>query len=264
MVFGLQNQEDVALEVEQPAAPVEMTRFERLDALQQAFAGLMTEAGRLADAIRDRGVVAMPAIIDTPVPEAGPLQLKGFVDHFAYLVGGRICHAVLALRDAAKASGVDMRPQVGLQELTGRILELNQYCQQAELDDALGVALQSPQLPGLVDEILVGLATYAAFAENLVRSLPISERPAQPADEAFSGRDAAAGQRYRRMAADKMLDPARIPLQLDMSAQPFEGVITQVAPHDGDYFINFVYFPAGLARSLLPSDPLDPREKLAS
>lgn len=223
----------------------ELTRHERLTALRDDLMGLLKTAGQIADAVRQQASVPMPAIVDEPDPETGPLSLVGFIDHFVYLERGSIRHTLLIETGAAPGETFSYRPQHEFHELTGRIMELNLFCQRAQLDDALAIALQSPDVPEMVDNILAGIGYFASFVEKVIASLPAGERLGR-ADE-----HAATIERIGLMAKDKMLAPGRNDCRWSDLPRPFRGNIAAMEPHDGDYFINSVYFPAELASGLI-------------
>jgi hypothetical protein len=215
---------------------------ERLEGLRDALMGLLLSAGRIADAIRSDDTVSVLVDGHDPDPESGPLALTGFANNFIYFDDGRLRHSLLAYGDPARPGQADPNAQFHLHELTGHVLELNLFCQHAKLDDALGVALQSPHVPALIDSILVPAAFFAALTDNIL---------ARDGGAPDLAADKANLERHLLMAADKMLDPKRMEALLPVKHWPFIGLVVPVAPHDGDYFLNGVYFPADHASVLL-------------
>jgi hypothetical protein len=247
MAFGVHAATPQANKEAGPSSATEVTPAERMAALRDALLGLLKTATGIADAVRAEGTVSMPAIAEEPDPETGPLAVKGFHEHFAFVEGGRIGHALLASRDPDTGL-LDPNLQFHLYELMGRILELNLFCQQAHIDEALGVALQSPHVPELVDAILVSLGFFAGLADNLAAAAE-----AEAAGAAVPTLDAqkASLERHVLMASDKMLDQSRLQSLLPIGHWPFVGVLVPAAPEAGDCFINGVYFPAEHARLVL-------------
>lgn len=220
----------------------------RLVQLRDQMARLLSEAQRIADAIRDEGAVAMPVIVDEPDPEAGPLPVKGLHVHFFDGVGADVRHVVYAYADPDDRRAVDLNAQYHLSLLTGHALAFNAYCQRAQMDEALGVALQSPEVPAAIDAILVRSAYFAAFFENMIAMQQAAGSASRDPD---LSRHRATLDRYLLMAIDKMIRPKTAESLLPPQAWPFVGVEVPVVPHDGDHFINGVYFPANEARRLL-------------
>ncbi|MDX2156514.1 MAG: hypothetical protein SFW09_08385 [Hyphomicrobiaceae bacterium] len=237
-----------------PSATSEASSEQRLQGLRDALLGLFASAARLSDAVRTGGTISMPVISGEPDPEAGPLSLTGFVEHFSYLENGRVCHCILAYGQPGQEGGLDPNAQFHLHELTGRILELNLFCQQAEIDGALSVALQAPLVPALLDAIVSQTAFFAGLVDNiLIRQMDGGGPDAPPNLPA----ERANLERHKLMGADKMLDPARLEALLPVRHSPLTAVMVPIEPHAGDYFINSVYFPAEHAEVLLSRSDAD-------
>lgn len=217
-------------------------------AIRDQLAAMMTAAIRLADAVRSEGAVAMPIILDEPDPETGPLEVKGFYEHFIDASERAVAHRLFAFATPEIGSSIDPNAQFHLQQLIGEAMAFNVYAQRAHMDEALGVALQSPDVPARVDSLLLKSAFFTAVLDNLsAREAKFGGR----IDEATLAYDKANLERHVLMAKDKMLDPERALALMPVRVWPFYLVEQQVAPHDGDYFINLVYFPAEYATILL-------------
>lgn len=213
----------------------------RAQQLRDHMVALLGTARVVADAVRVEGVFPMPAIADAFVPEEGPLALKGFPEYFTTRGAQGPGHVIFAYGQPG-GGGIDPNAQYHLQQLTGQILTFNLYCQRAAGDEALAVALQAPEVPHLVDAILIRSAYFAAFFDNM---LGICSGPAD-LQRQRSNLD-----NHLLMAQDKMLDPGRRASLVPLKGWPFIGVEVPYPPHDGDAFVNGVYFPAEYARLLL-------------
>jgi len=223
----------------------------RLTKLRDHMLSLLGASQRVADAIREESAVAMPVVADESEPEAGPLELKGFHEYFCARHQGGFGHLIFAYGQPMTGGAVDPNAQYHLQQLTGQALAFNLYCQRAHLDEALGVALQSPDVPAVVDALLVRSAFFAAFFDNMLAVL--ADQGARATAPKLASHRANL-ERHLLMAQDKMLDPGRRESLTPLNGWPFVGVEIPYAPHDGDYFINGVYFPADHARLLLATD----------
>ncbi len=232
MAFGKRRQDAVRTASGPMNAPEALTPVQRLEALRDDLQRLFETASRIADAVRHETVVAVPTVLDDqPDPEAGPLVLKGFHRHFARLENGRVFHTVFAYRTPGDASDSDPNAQFHLHQLTGRAMEFNLFCQRADLDQAVGVALQSPGVPALVDAILVPAAFFTAVFDNMLATLEAADAPDLATQRANIDR-------YLLMASDRMLDPGRLESLLPASPRQFVGAELDITPHDGDYFLN--------------------------
>lgn len=221
---------------------------ERLELLRDQILDVMMGAGRIADAIRDQTSVAVPAIAEEPDPEAGPLVLKGFSAHFIETGASGLCHTLYAYSSPSRQGPIDPNAQYHLHQLTGQVLAFNLFCQRAELDEALGVALQAPSVPDVVDSILMRSAFFVAFFDNMIA---LAGHSAAMPDERTMAAQRFTLDRHLLMAKDMMLVPDRAETFVPLKGWPFIGVELPVEPHRGDYFINSVYFPADSARLLL-------------
>lgn len=248
MSFGKRRQEAARQPQYSSGASESSTPLQRIAALRDDIAGLLAVASRLADAVRSEASVPMPVILDDPDPAAGPFVLKGFHAHFVRLEAGEALHSVFAYRQQAGNEGVDPNAQYHLHQLTGRAMELNLFCQRAQLDEALGVALQSAQVPAMIDHVLVSAAFFTAFFDNMAVEMQRKADGARVPDLSAQRENL---DRYLMMASDKMLDPGQLQRLLPAKNWPLFATEIEIAPHSGDYFINGVYFPADHARMLL-------------
>ena len=249
MAFGKRRLDSVRAAATGPGEPEVLGPVQRLEALHQDLERLFDTTCRIADAVRGETVVAVPVILDDkPDPEAGPLLLKGFYRHFARRDDDCVVHSMLAYRAPDAGSPTDPNAQFHLSQLTGRAMEFNMFCQRAELDQALGVALQAPSVPAMVDAILVPAAFFLGLLENMIAMASDAEANVAAPDLT---EQKATIDRYLLMASDRMLDPRGLEGLRPAVAWPFVGIEIDIRPHDGDYFLNSVYFPAEHARVLL-------------
>jgi hypothetical protein len=230
-------------------ASVEQSATVRVHAMRDTMLELLGVACSIADAVRNDGAVALPGLDSALHSDTTPLNIRGFNEHFTYTEGGRTLHPVYGYLQAGPQASVDISTQVQIHHLVLRIMELNVFCQRAEREGALRVALQSPKLPPLVDRILVGCAFFAGFFENLATSQTMLEPGSVtrlPLDFDFS-KLAANSERRRLMAFDRMLAPETQESLLPLKKWPFVGIEKATTPHAGQRFVDGVYFPKDLA-----------------
>ena len=226
--------------------------MERAAALRDVMLRLLGETGNVAEAIRCNGSVRMPGMDDEIDAEGPPLSLRGFHEHFATAENGQAAYSVFVYASAHDFGVFDPAAQVHLHQLNGRIMDLNRFCQQAQLDGALGVALQSPKLPPQIDRILVGTAFFAALFDTvMLTQLHVAGKTMRvlPADTIASVTDSF--ERHKLMAFDRMLAPHSLAELLPSKMAPIYGVETIWKAHAGQRFINGVYFPVEQGRPLV-------------
>lgn len=219
---------------------------ERLERLRDELMVLFTTAQKLVDAVREQGLIPVSVAGDETDPEAGPFVLKGFSHHFVTRSVSGLGHVVYGYQRPNGEGPIDPNAQFHLQQMVGELLAFNLYCQRAAIDEALGVALQSPDVADRVDGMLVKLAFFVAFFDNMATARRDGMASAEDLE-----RQRANIERHLLMAQDKMLDPTKLDARVPTIEWPFVGVELPFEPHDGDYFINCVYFPAEHAEVLL-------------
>lgn len=228
------------------------TPQQRTEDLRQAMLRLLMQAGDIATAIRENGIIAVRGVDDEIDPAGPPLVLRGFREFFTHVASGKTMNSVYAYSDAPALGVLDPNAQFHLQVLTGRIFELNRYCQQAVKDDALGVALQSPSLPPLVDRIIAGTAYFAGFFDGVAISRPyFGAVPVRSIPSSVMARLTDSYERHKLMASDRMLQPQALLDMLPSRRWPQVGIETLWASHPGERHINGVYFPAEHAKPIL-------------
>ncbi|MFM9938853.1 MAG: hypothetical protein ACKVP7_05090 [Hyphomicrobiaceae bacterium] len=234
-----------------PVAPPPSTAEQRSEDLRQAFLKLLADSGNIATAVRENGSIPMRGMDVEIDPLGPPLSLRGFEEFFTHIDAGQTMHSVFVYSEVAALGTLDPQAQLHLQVLTGRILELNRYCQQALKDDALGVALQSPKLPIILDRIIVGTAFFAGFFDTVAIARPcITAKPMRALPKSELERISDSYERHKLMALDRMLAPRMLNELLPSRIAPYVGVETVWAAHAGEQFINGVYFPAEHARPI--------------
>jgi len=224
---------------------------ERLERLRDSMSELLATADRMATAVREQGLIAVPVTGDETDPEAGPFALRGFTDHFITRTDGRIGHVVYGYQKPNGGGQIDPNAQFHLQQVIGELLAFNLYCQRAELDDALGVALQAPGVGDRIDGILVRLAFFVGLFDNMAAAAGggiLSDDDLE--------RQRIAMERHLIITQNKMFDRSTLEAQLPPVEWPFVGVELPFEPHDDDYFINCVYFPAQHAQVLLAAQQI--------
>ena len=219
---------------------------ERLERLRAEMAALFATALKIVDAVRDQGAFPMTVLGDETDPESGPFALKGFGNHFVTRSLSGMGHVIYGYQRPNGEGPIDPNAQYHLQQTIGDLLAFNLYCQRAAIDEALGVALQSPDVADKIDGMLVKLAFFTAFFDNMATA----RRDGTASEEGLEGQRANI-ERHLLMAQDKMLEPGRLDARVPKVEWPFVGVEVPFEPHDGDYFINSVYFPAQHAAVLL-------------
>lgn len=230
-----------------PAAPVPEaaaiipnvpTPEERHADMRDTMLRLMRETTAIANAVRDERSIDLLLVEGIHDPTSRPVSLKGIEDHFTLQTAeGRRQHPVLGYVPQTGLKRIDESAQMHLYLLTTRIMELNTYCQTARQDEALNVALQSPLLPPLVDRILVNCAHFAAFFDNLILGKSSSKI-------GINEQLALTLQRYRAMASDVMLEPAKYDTYMPYANWPYRGTEILRDDHPGQRMISGVYFPA--------------------
>jgi len=218
---------------------------ERVERLRDELMLLLATAQKVADAVREQGLIPVSVLDGETDPEAGPFMLKGFSHHFVTRGPSGLGHVIYGFQRPNGEGPVDPNAQFHLQQMIGDLLSFNLYCQRAAMDVALGVALQAPDVADRIDGTLVKLAFFAAFFDNMLTNRPDGATPED------LERQRGNIERHLLMAQDKMLDPSRLDARVPSIAWPFVGVEVPFEPHDGDYFINSVYFPAEQASVLL-------------
>jgi hypothetical protein len=219
---------------------------DRLLHMHEALSALLDTGLRIAEAVHNHGMIPVPVTGDETEPEAGPFVLRAFTDNFVVHGAAGIGHVVYGYQRPNGDGVIDPNAQFHLQQVIGELLTFNLYCQRAEMEGALGVALQAPGVAERVDGILIKLAFFAAFFENMAAS----SGEGVLSDAAIE-RQRGTIERQLLVAQDKMSNGDRLEGHIPPVEWPFVGVELAFEPHDGDYFINCVYFPAQHAQVLL-------------
>jgi len=224
----------------------------RCEELRLAMVRLLNDSGGIASAIRDNGSIAMPGMDDSIDPLGPPLSVRGLSELFTGLSAGGRVNTVFAYVGGARLQTVNPDAQADLQAFFGAVQRFNSYCQQAVLDDALGVALQAPHLPPIVDRIIAGAAHFSAFFEAVAIARPaFTAKPARALSASEQSRISECYQRYHLMATDRMLAPDDLAGLLPRGRSARIGIEMTWSPHAGEQYINGVYFPAEQAQAVM-------------
>lgn len=233
-----------------PALPAEAqrTQAERMAAWLEVMDGILRDASVIAAAVHDEGAITVRGL-DTEVhPDTTPISVKGIDEHFAVYDGARPVHPIYGYVLPTTPTQIDQSAHLHLHKLIARVMELNVYCQRAEREGAIAVALQAPKFPPLLDRILVASAFFAAYFENLALTQPmLLAGAAANASTIDWKRLTQSHERRRLMAVDRMLAPHTFDDLLPFRKWPSIGIETTVAPHAGQRFINGIYFPVSLS-----------------
>jgi hypothetical protein len=217
----------------------------RFDALRDLMIKWLETTVSIAAAIRENEVIALPGFSGELMADVSPLDIRPLEENFTVAHNGRAMHASFGYAVPGAPNRAVASAQPHLYQLTTRILELNVFCQRAQLTDSLRLALQAPKLPPLIDRILVGTAFFAAYFEIY------AELPAGTIAKARRLVDAGEVDRMKNIldmrllrASDAMFAPREMTALLPFKDWPFIGNETLTATHPGERFANKVYFPA--------------------
>jgi hypothetical protein len=202
-----------------------------------AFLGQTIE---IADAIRTGGSIELKGWDVDLQPEVTPIDIRVLDDYFTLVEKGRTYHPTYGYALPESPTRPDDGAQLHLHQLTSRIVELNTFCQLAARDDALAVALQLPELPELVDRILVGTAHFTAYFQNLALIKAHAPSALSTIDFAPLLENV---ERRRLLANDKMLAPEKFEAYVPFGPWPCIGVETLTPSTTEARFPNKVYFP---------------------
>lgn len=233
-----------------PALPPEALRTpaERSAAWLEAMDGILCDASVIAAAVREEASIVVRGL-DTEVhPDTTPISVKGIDEHFAVFDGARPVYPIYGYVLPTSPTQIDQSAHLHLHQLVARVMELNVYCQRAEREGAIAVALQAPRFPPLLDRIMVASAFFAAYFENLALTQPLLLAGATANAATIDWRRLAQSHERRRlMALDRMVAPQTFDDLLPYRKWPSIGIETTVVPHAGQRFINGIYFPVGMS-----------------
>lgn len=256
MVFGQKSAaavvSDAAPTTFMPVLP-EMAAAERHAAVRDVMRRILRDATEVSAAIKTDGRFPLRGVADVFDPRAAPISILDLQEQFSFRMNGHLMHAYYVYAPPQRADEFDANAQFHLHDLVLRIRALNIYCQQAERDEALGVALQSPLLPPLVDAILASAAFFVAFFDTIALMDPfLTQGTPAPADRE---RPSVAQMREtldrcKLMAFDAMIVPERLEQLVPKVTWPFLGVELVRRDEPGDQFAHGIYFPAEYASRL--------------
>lgn len=233
-----------------PEPPTPGSTSSRYTALQDQFLELFAAAAAITHAIQNDGTIHVRSYGSDIQPDAGPISLMGFAEHFVVESPGQMLYPFFVYVSPARPEHLDPSAQFQIHDLITKIRNLNVYCQRAAADDALAMALHGPEFPERIDRLLVGTAYFVAFFENLAQTQPFVSGPATDAAQPdFTSLKARLDGRLL-MAEDRMLVPKRIAEFVPGHAWPHLGVEVLRRREAGQELVDGVYFPADLARQL--------------
>ena len=221
-------------------------------AFRDTMQRILRDTSLVADAIRNNGTVPLSGIADELDPMATPVALRDLPEQFSFADGNLILHPFYGYATPNRPDEIDPSAQFHLLDLVSRVRELNVFCQDGNQNDALGVALQSPKLPALVDRILIASAFFAAYFENLATTqIFVAGSPGITRQLPDFNRLKVSYDRHQLMAQDRMLAPETIGRLQPFCAWPHLGVEILRRHETGEQFVHGIYFPASYARQLI-------------
>lgn len=230
---------------------VELANVERYQALREILLRMLADAGRVAEAVKSNGSVPLRGIAEDIDPTTAPIEIKDLAEQFTFRQDGHVVHPFFGYAPPEKPDQIDPSAQFHIHQLILDIRELNVFCQEANRDEALGVALQSPRLPSLVDRILVETAFFAAYFDNLAVTHPFVTR-AKATGHLYSEFDTLklSFDRHMLMASDRMVEPGKLAELIPNAAWPLLGVELIRPSEATECLVHGIYFPAEYARQL--------------
>ncbi len=223
---------------------------QRLIDFSETMFQLFGKTAELADAIRNGETIELSGWDVVLQPDVAPIDIRALDGYFTFAENGQTVHPTYGYALPGSPNQPDDSAQQHLHELTSRIIELNGFCQRAAQDDALGVALQLPALPELVDRILVGAAHFTAYFENLALIKAQASSGPMTIDYAPLLQTV---ERRRLLATEKMLAPDKVEAYAPFGPWPYIGIETLTRPLTGQRFHNKIFFPPN---KLPPSVPI--------
>ncbi len=241
---------DVGSKSVDSSTPAELTDAGRHQAMREIILGVLESAGRVAEAVRTNSVLQVAGVADEIDPTAAPVELRALKEQFTFKQNGAVVHPFYCYANPTQPGHVDPSAQFQIYELVRAARDLNVFCQEAQRDEALGVALQTPLLPALVDQILAAASFFAAYFDGLTRThaLTLNNKPVQ---------DLSAirllYENHKLMATDLMIAPETYDALAPKVAWPHIGVELLRRQESDESFVNGVYFPAEYANRLAES-----------
>lgn len=232
------------------ASPAELTDAERHQAMREIMLGILGGAGRVAEAVRSNGMLNLTGIAEEIDPTTAPIELRELKEQFTFLQNGAVVHPFYCYTNPAQPGHVDPSAQFQIYELVRAARDLNVFCQEAERDEALAVALQTPLLPALVDQILASASFFAAYFDCLTRMHALTANKQPVHDLATLKR---VYDHHKLMATDLMVVPETYDALAPQVAWPHIGIELLRQQEGDESFVSGVYFPAEYANRLAES-----------
>jgi hypothetical protein len=223
----------------------------RFTAFRETMLRILRDTSLIAEAARTNGGFALRGFGGITDPEATPIRIRGISEHFVVKSEDEVLHAMYTSVAPDRLDQLSPVPQLLLVDLVDRIRAMNLYCQQAERDEALGVALQSPGVAAKIDRILILSAFFAGYFENLVTAGAVAVgMPGKLPSAIDLGLLEASLKRHLLMATDRMLEPDRAAGHMPAVGWPHLGAEVLRRGETGDTRVNGVYLPALYARQM--------------
>lgn len=237
------------------APPIEIPSLDRHVALKEIMLSILAQARQVAEAVRTDGMITLSGIVEGVIdPTTAPIELKDLKEQFSFIENGAVVHPFYCFASPGNLGHVDPSAQFQIYELVLAARDLNIFCQEALRDEALGVALQVPRLPRLVDQIIVLSSFYGAYFDSLAlthQAMPKMIATSQPYPDMDRLKQAL--DRHKLMATDAMVVPDSYDELVPQRPWPFIGIELIRPDEGGDNLIHGIYFPADYARRLAAS-----------
>ena len=233
--------------------PVQLPSADRHRAMKEIMLRIFADAAPVAEAVRSNGAIMLTGVAEEVDPATAPIELRDLKEQFTFIDNGTVMHPFYCYQSTEPPGHVDPSAQFQIYELVCAARDLNVFCQEAQQDGALGIALQTPRLPGLVDQIIVSATYFAAYFDCLAHTHNLSQANAH----GQRAHDAAAHQltfeRHKLMATDKMVVPDTYTKRVPNASRQIIGVELVRPQESSESFIHGIYFPAEYATRLAAS-----------
>lgn len=261
MAFGKRRLTTAQRAATPAVMPAVSTSEDRHLGLRDLMLATHRTTGMIAEAIRTNGTVMLSGVMDEFVDASrSPIDIRDLAGHFSFSDGVAHLHPFFGYATPSQPDRIDPSAQFQLLELAIQIRNLNTHCQDAHRNEALSVALQSPQLPDIVDGILVASAFFAAYFENLATTQVFITGVAHGQPLPDFAKLKSCHDRHKLMAFDHMLNPGKLEALLPPTVWPHIGVEIARRHEAGEQFVNGIYFPAAYASQLIDRAGRVPQE----
>ena len=251
MAFGKRPLTPASIGTVATALPPVRTSEERHIDLRDTMLRMVQTTGCVAEAIRTNGTIMLSGVLDDAIdPGSAPVEIRDLAEHFSFSDGTTLMHPFFGYATPDRPEQIDPGAQFQILALVTRIRDLNAHCQDGHRNEALGVALQSPKLPRIVDGILVAAAFFAAYFENLAITQAFITGAALGRPLPDFAKLKSCYDRHKLMAYDRMLAPETLDGLLPNPVWPQLGVEIPRRHEAGEQFVHGIYFPSAYARQM--------------